>query len=568
MAAHHVFEGNRRQTASSNGSSDAKPNDFIPIPFPRHVVDSANEGSSPLGVVRGSAPLHQKEQRKFIWKVERGAARNYRLLGERLAATGGLYRHGTSGHGLIQVQPDRSFRLVTKGTQLAPLLVDRVPMKVMKEGKVVSELPAANHLNAMLQSEEFLHNFLPVDEVTTLPVYLPDFSVVSPGYNDLGPGNRILYLGDAPQTVQSLDTINTFLDAMPFATSADRTNAVAAALTVLLRRLWPGEKPVVLVTANRSHAGKGTVTDFIRGGVPKADLLYESLDWPMQQQFQRQIQKTPDTGVVVFDNVRLDSSGGRAKFVRSAFIEGFVTNAEITLASPGAGEVIRLRNRYVLTINTNDGALSADLMNRSLPINLVLTGDIQDRVSPIGNPKLEFLPANRDRIDAELRGMIGKWKETGSPLDESIRHPMTPWARAIGGILKVNGFKDFLANYGARKTADDPIRESLAILGAAKPGKTLRPMEWAEAAVKLGLAKTLLSPNERDTPKGRERAIGIVLKRHLGSTFHAQSETTRYRLRLEGGFRRWKPGNNPHTRYVFTVLEEEAIPVEGEGGGQ
>ncbi len=503
----------------------------------------------------------EKEEDLHKWVVERGAAHNYRLLGELLSASGGLYRNGTTGHGLVQVLINGTFRLITKGTQLAPLIVDRVPMRVEKEGKVVNELPAAHHLNSMLHSEEFLGKFKAVDEVTGLPMYLDDFSLVPPGYNDFGPGKRILYLGEDPPVVRSLETINAFLSVMSFATTADSTNTVGAALTVLLRHQWTGEKPLVLITATQSHSGKGTVTDFFRGAVPKADVLYESLDWPMQDQFQRQVKKTPDIGVVLFDNVRLDSSGGRARFIRSAFVEAFVTNGEITLASPGAGEPIRLVNKYVVTVNTNDGALSTDLMNRSLPIHLAPTGDTQDRVSAIGNPKLEFLPENRARIEAELRGMIEKWKEAGRPLDMTVRHPMSRWARTIGGILKVNDFNDFLANYGNRKTTDDPIRESLAILGAVKHDEALRPMQWAELAVEHGLAKTLFGPNERDTPKGRERAIGRILKRHRRIVFHAETETQQYQLRLEGGCRRWG-GEKPHVRYVFTKLSEETLPVD------
>jgi len=39
--------------------------------------------------------------------------------------------------------------------------------------------------------------------------------------------------------------------------------------------------------------------------VPKADLLYESNDWPVAGSVSEADQKYPDTGVVVFDNVRL-----------------------------------------------------------------------------------------------------------------------------------------------------------------------------------------------------------------------------------------------------------------------
>jgi hypothetical protein len=205
--------------------------------------------------------------------------------------------------------------------------------------------------------------------------------------------------------------------------------------------------------------------------------------------------------------------------------------------------------------------VSPDLMNRALSIHLAPKGDVQSRRTPIGNPKLEFLPQNQERIEAELRGMIERWRQAGCPLDQAVRHPMTPWARTIGGILKVSGFSDFLGNYDTRKFTDDPLREALGILAAAMPGKELRPSEWAEVAVDQGLAKTLFPTHERDTGKGRERAMGVLLSRHLEETFEAKRETKRLRVYLDGGFRCWVKGANPHVRYVFRVIEQETLTV-------
>lgn len=540
---------------------------------PWHEPDKTPSDSDPS--VRGckGSPLNseQRTELKFTWRTERGAAANYRGLGQRLReARGDLYRNHTDDHGLIQVMADGKPRLITKGSELAPVIVDRVKVRVMKEGKLMGELPTNTHLNAMLRSEAFLQNFLPLDEVATQPFYLADFSLAKPGYTDGGPGQRMLYVGLEPEIADSTATIDQFLNMMDFATNADRTNAVAGAVTVRLRDHWLGEKPLINVTGTKSHSGKGTVTDFIRGPVPKADILYQVTDWPMQSQLQRQVLLNPDIGMIVFDNVRTDSAGGGAKFIRSGFIESFVTNREIVLASPGAGRALRLENRFVIVINTNEGKLSTDLLNRGLGIHLAPKGSVVDRVCPF-DPKLEFLPQHREQIEAELHGMIARWKDAGCPLDDEVQHSMKPWARVTGGILKANGFKDFLANNGARKSADDPIREALAILGAAKPGKELRPRDWARQAVTQGLTKTLLPPNERDTDKGRERATGVVLKRHLDETFTAQTETKTLQLRLEGGLRRWLKGKNPHVRYVFTVLEEtermtddEVLPSNGE----
>jgi hypothetical protein len=514
--------------------------------------------------VRGVVPLPQKRPAQIvIWKIELGARRNYRRLGKHLEKRdAALYRNGSHGRGLIHVGANGECRYVTKASQLAPLIVDTLTMRVTREGKVVSELPTAAHLNAMLHAEAFLRQFRPVDQAATAPLYLSDFTPLPPGYHDGGDGERLLYVGHEPRIAESTETIDRFLDVMDFATSADRTNTVAAALTVLLRHHWAGQRPVVVVTATKSQAGKGTITEFIRGSVAKADVLYESTDWPMPSQLQRQVSHDPEVGLICLDNVRLDSAGGRARCIRSGFVEGFVTSAKVTLASPGAGEAVRLKNRFVVTVNTNDGLLSPDLMNRALSIHLAPRGDVQGRRTPIGNPKLEFLPQNRGRIEAELRGMIARWKQSGCPLDVAARHPMTPWARAVGGILKANGYSDFLGNYHARKVTDDPLREAVGVLAAAKPGKELRPGEWAEVAVQQGLVKTLFPSHERDTEKGRERAMGVLLSRHLEETFEARTEAKRLRVRLDGGFRRWVKGRNPQMRYVFKVAEEEDLPVD------
>ena len=518
--------------------------------------------------VRGckGSPLEpeQPAEVKFTWRTERAAAPNYRGLGRCLAeARGDLYRNHSDDYGLIQVMADGKSRLISKGSELAPIIVDRVRMRVMKEGKLVSEFPTSTHRDAMLRSEAFLGQFLPLDEVVSEPFYLEDFSLAKSGYTDGGPGQQVLYVGPEPEIADSTATIEQFLDMMDFATNADRTNAVAAALTVRLRHHWLGEKPLINVTGTKSHSGKGTVTDFIRGNVAKADILYETTDWPMQSQLQRQLHADPQIGMIILDNVRNDSAGGGAKFIRSGFIESFVTNPEIMLSSPGAGPVLRLKNRFVVGINMNEGKLSPDLLNRDLDIRLAPKGSVMDRECPC-NPKLEFLPQHREQIEAEVHGMIARWRAAGCPLDEDVRHPMKPWARVVGGILKVNGFKDFLANSAIRKSADDPIREALAILGAAKPDKALRPREWARMSVTEGLGKTLFPPNERDTDKGRERAIGVVLKRHLDETFTIQTDTRILRLRLEGGNKRWTSGKNPHVRYVFRLLEEKELPVDDE----
>jgi len=217
----------------------------------------------------------------------------------------------------------------------------------------------------------------------------------------------------------------------------------------------------------------------------------------------------------------------------------------------------------VVTVTTNFGSLSEDLMNRALPIHLEVSGNVADRESPIGNPRLEFLPANVDKIEAEFFGMIEKWKDEGKPLDEDVRHPFGPWAATIGGILLANGFTDFLANYQVRRTADDPIRQGLGLMGAARPDVWLQASAWAKLAVDLGLTKTVIPSADRDSDESRRRGIGVVLSGHRDETFYVETDDEQLTVKLEKGRRRFEEGTVT-TRYRFEVLDRTPLPAEEE----
>ena len=164
------------------------------------------------------------------------------------------------------------------------MIVDRVRVEVWKGGKKKGSKIAAAHLNTMLGTETFLGQFRKVDLVTTTPAYLPDFTLTRPGLNG-GDDQRILYVGPEAVVSDSLDAINAFLDVMAFETEADRTNAVAGALTVLLRNHLPGGKPVLVVTSGKSHAGKDTVITFASGMAGSISISYQGTNWALERSF-------------------------------------------------------------------------------------------------------------------------------------------------------------------------------------------------------------------------------------------------------------------------------------------
>jgi hypothetical protein len=416
------------------------------------------------------APRAISDGRELVWDEDDLALDNYRALGRRLAAAGDIYRRPGYAGGLLLApeRPNIEPTVIDSSRRLASIVVDRVRVRVLKGGNTRGNRIAANHLSTMLGSEAFLQQFRPVDDVVKVAHYLPGFELMRPGYNDAGPGQRLIYVGPVLKVERSLDAVNAFLKVMDFATEADRTNAVAAALTVMFRNFWPGAKPAIVATASKSHAGKETVIQFACGGTPHVSVSYQGTDWALVRSIVGAVKHSPETGVLIVENARL---GRGARQIASAVLERLVTDPEPLYFSTGTGGPVRRKNHLVLAISTNFGSVSEDLLNRALPIHLDPVGNVADRQSPIGNPKHEYLPARREQIAAELRGMVEKWKQDNCPPDNDARHPFTDWARTVGGILKANGFKHFLGNYSLRRTADDPVRKALGLLGAARPGQ-------------------------------------------------------------------------------------------------
>lgn len=498
----------------------------------------------------------------YEWEVESGLAYNFTNLGRLLSSLSlGLYTHPDGG--LVRDDGGIASRITT-AKQLTPLLVDAVQMAVIKEGKHKGEHPSDGILNTMLASRSFLDNFSEVAHIATTPVVLDDGTPAAPGWNSGG----ILYLG-ARTPLANLDCIPRFLDVMDFDSEASRTNAVAALLTVPFRLQFHGGKPLVLVSATKSHSGKGTLIEFVRGRCQKAEILYESTDWPMQRQLHEQLLQIPEIGILSFDNVRTDSSG-KAKVIRSAFLESFVTNADVVLSSATSrNRPVRTLNTFVVMLNTNEGNLSPDLLNRSLPIRLTPTGDLQERVARTkailgGDIKHEWLPRHRDRIDAEMLGMIDRWVNVGKPLDHEVRHPMGPWAATIGGILKVNGFDGFLTNFGTTRATADPVREALAILAFHSGDKPIRARRLAQLAMREGLHKTLLPGVEHSNTSACERAIGVAVSPYIGETvsISTPTEAITYRLvKQQGRFGE----SHPHYRYAFIEVSRTPLTEEPTG---
>lgn len=527
------------------------------------------------------------------WDEKQPLVMNFYTLGKELAKAGSIYRAGVDGQQLVYIPPKahRPMRRITDGRQLGSLIIDHVRVLVIDEkSEKHTKRLSSGDLTAMLKSEAFLQAFEPVDLICGNAMYLPDYKLVEPGYNNGGFGHRVYYRGSRVQRRLEAKRIKQFLDQMDFASNADRTNAVALALTRLLRNLFIDGKPFGLVTATKSHAGKDTVILFIAGTSKLVSVSYERTDWAVERSIVRAIKVTPEVAVINIENARLENA---QRYIASAFVERVVTSSELLLDTTGVRDPIQRPNDLLFVMSTNEGSVSADLQNRSGHVHMNPVGNVEDRASKIGNPKLEFLPNYREEIEAELHGMIEKWIEAGKPLDTSVRHPFSRWAQVVGGILKANGFTDFLANYGERKASDDPLRHRLGLLGAAyiealedrtdmqlkvedfaptQDNGWQRPADWAKLAVDVGVIGQLVGSGDRQTDAGRTRGLGLVFNTHRDESFEVETDRRRYKFKLQRARRRWPldadaGDKKACTIYRFVVVEHEDIPADSDQAG-
>jgi hypothetical protein len=531
---------------------------------PHELISTPSTLSTESRLVEGVES--QTTKPTYDWYKDKPLHENFRKVGAGMRKlVRNLFHHPDGGLVLVDgVRPRR----IKSAKELSPLLIDHFDIRVWKqEGKRAEHL-TQNVLGDMLNSRSFLDNFPLVQDTVTTPLVLPDGKPSKPGFN---PGG-VLHLGPAAQVGRGLATVKNFLDVMEF-DGASRTNAVAAALTVLFRHHWYGAKPLVLVTANKSHSGKGTLCNFIAGSCVKADILYQNRDWPMEQSLQKQLTERPDCGVILFDNVRLGSAGG-GSHIRSGLIESFITNSEIILSAAKLSSTFRSPNKYVVLLNTNEGVMSADFLNRALPIGLNSTGDMEDRLARAkaklgGDVKTEWLPANLTKIQSELWGMVDKWHREGKPLDKAVKYPMAPWAQTIGGILKVSGFAHFLGNYKATRAAVDPIREAIGFLAfyavqeaRSRNIKALPTMELGNLVAVNALDKVLLPGVDSSKRAACEREIGRRLTPYVGETFTAPTATETISYRLSKKADRWV-GETVSYRYIFEEVKRIAATNQG-----
>lgn len=214
--------------------------------LPEKVNREASEGrllaATPPASGQGNVPhcgSRDSTAAREALTLDAGAhpADNAAALGRTLARFGDLF---AGDNGLVGLPGGGGQVFHVRGGQgLARLLLDRVLVTLRCGPRKQRGLPTRQLLGIILGTEQFLGNFRPVDLVTAVHMFLPDFILTVPGYNAGGTE------GDRASSEGRRHGIGVVLSAHREETFATETEAEKLTLRLerKRKRFVPGTEP-------------------------------------------------------------------------------------------------------------------------------------------------------------------------------------------------------------------------------------------------------------------------------------------------------------------------------------
>lgn len=329
-------------------------------------------------------------------------------------------------------------------------------------------------------------SFRPLRGIAPSPVLREDGTVAdTPGYDEvtgllLDLDGVQLGIPAVPTAEQVRDAVDLLLDEwlgdFPFATPADRANALAFVLTYPLRELC-GLVPLAVVSATSPGTGKSLflslVVRLFTRHAPEMDSLPSSDDETRKQITALLEAASP---FVVFDE---------SPEIRGKSLARLLTASTWSDRLLGATERVRLPNRAVMAATGNNVQVIGDLRRRTYPITLRY-----DDPDPENRPATSFRHADVARWTDENRGnllsavftLIRAWVVQGRPERTPSFGSFEGWEAVIGGVLQIAGVENFLGNLLDHRQSTDYIE-----------GHWVAHYEWLASAFPDGTFTTTLA---------------------------------------------------------------------------
>jgi putative DNA primase/helicase len=437
------------------------------------------------------------------------------------------------GDGLAWIEHDvegRPFTRPLNEPRLALWLADRI--RFYTEIKDIERPAHPPALKTLLVTPE-----PPVPGLTRIvhaPGFTPDGEIYDqPGYHA---GARVYYAPadgfamppvprmPSPAEIQAATALvlEPLLD-FPFVEDADRANALAAFLTILVRDLIPGPTPLFLFSKPSPGTGASLLVEALTlvatGRV--ADAGAEPGD---EEEWRKNITATLEKApaVVFYDNLRHALDSGHLSRTLTA---------ETTDDRPlGRTDKVHYPNRAVWLATGNNVTMSTEIIRRVVPVNLDAQVERpwlreRDGLVTFRHSDLRaWCAAERGRLVAAAltlgRAWIAAGRPSAGPAPRAL--PMhSAWATVLGGILMVAGVAGLCENLDEfYETADLETEYIKVFLGRwwmRFRERLLTPRDLYEELL-VG-AGSVPIPLAGSSEQARLTSFGMYLRRHRQRIF-------------------------------------------------
>lgn len=434
----------------------------------RQLVSSPLDGARDLPVLTGlrlpSKAVYTEPQDNVILKAI-----------EILKETGKIYLFGDdvvfeanahNGHGESLHQIRAGAEVKTSASRLLANIF------ICQDGE--TQFPSPNWFVGVLLASTLLNRLPRIQMYANRPIFDANFHLCSHGWH---PESGVLVHGPcidpilhdrADPTLPALERLpphlRSLLAGFCFRADADLVNAVSMLLTGLLANHFVDvPKGLFLLDGNQPGLGK---TLFVRSlgmvldGFEPRLINYLNNEEELEKRICATLRGRPQS-IVLIDNAK--TANGAA--ISSQVVEANCVAPEISLRVLGKSENYTCANDKLWAVTMNDTRVSPDMVSRGLPIRMEYEGRPEDRKFP-GPPPIEYAREHRQEILGELAGMVIQWNQAGRPGGDRS-HRSHQWASVVGGILKVAGFPEFLANASEAAAAFNDRLVDLSALAEA-----------------------------------------------------------------------------------------------------
>jgi putative DNA primase/helicase len=358
--------------------------------------------------------------------------------------------------------------------------------------------------------------------VITTPTMRSDGSILSePGYD---PETRMLLLAPPPmpsipkhpsrqQALDALATIDELLNEFPFVSDADRSVALSALMTPVLRGAMQ-VAPLHVITAPTPGSGKSYIIDL-------ASVVASGERAPAIAAGRDEAETEKRLGAEMIEGQAIISIDNLNGLLAGDFLCQTIERPIVKTRVLGRSQNMRIENRATLFANGNNLAVVGDLTRRALACSLDANMERPEQRKFEADP-VEQVLADRGRYVAEVLIIARAYVAAGCPNPCPPLASFEDWSRLVRSALVWLGRADPVDTM-EKARADDPTLDDLRTVVSAwntavgldcrLTAGALREKAQDDPSLSRALSAVAAAPGRTEIDPKR---LGHWLKRHRG----------------------------------------------------